>query len=437
MGVAYTLSPSTVLALALLSVVIAWAGAGLSPRQRRWFLSIVVAAVTVRLAVIAVLFLTADPALPFATLFGDEQFFKNRTVWMRNVGLGLPMSPADVIYAFEDVGLSSYLYVLAFLQAIIGTVPYGIHVLNAALYVTGVVVVYRLVRPVYGGVAALAGMTLLLFFPSLFVWSISALKEPSYTFVAVIELLCALYVVRGRLWWHRALAVAGVIAAAIALDSLRRGGLAVAAAGTVAGLAVGVAASRPRVAFAAIVAAPVVVAAFWLTPPIHDRVLQVVRRSAVYHGGHIGSAGYSYKILDGRYYWDGRLLYAMPPREAGAFVVRSVISYVTEPVPWRSESRVMRAYLPEQMLWYVVLAFVPFGLVAGMRRDPVLTSLLAAHACAIVVMVALTSGNIGTLIRHRGLVLPYVAWLAALGLCHVVTRLTPAPSPGGDPHAHR
>ena len=191
--------------------------------------------------------------------------------------------------------------------------------------------------------------------------------------------------------------------------------------------------------FAAIVAAPVVVVALWLTPPIHDRVLQVVRRSAVYHVGHITSDGYSYKILDPLYYTDGRLLYAMQDREAAAYVVRSAISYATEPVPWRSESRAMQAYLPEQMLWYVVLAFVPFGLLAGMRRDPVLTSLLAAHACAIVMMVALTSGNIGTLIRHRGLVLPYLAWLAAFGLCHVVTRFTPASaaSQGRDPHAHR
>jgi hypothetical protein len=436
-GLAYTLSPSTVLALAALSVVIAWAATGLSPRQRRWFLSIVIVGLAVRLTVIALLFLTADPAIPFATLFGDEQFFKNRTVWMRNVGLGLPMSPADIIYAFEDVGVSSYLYVLAFLQALVGTVPYGIHVLNAAAYVIGVVLVYRLVRPVYGGVAALAGLALLLFFPSLFVWSISALKEPSYTLVAVIELLCALYVVRGRLWWHRAAAVAGVIAAAFALDSLRRGGLAVASVGAVTGLAVGLAATRPRVALAGILAIPAVVLALLFVPPVHDRMMQVVRRAAVYHGGHITSEGYSYKILEGRYYWDGRLLYAMPPREAGAFVVRSVISYVTEPVPWRSESRAMRAYLPEQMLWYVVLAFVPFGFVAGMRREPVLTSLIAAHAAAIVMMVALTSGNIGTLIRHRGLVLPYVAWLAALGLCHVVTRFTPAPSQGRDPHAHR
>ena len=32
----------------------------------------------------------------------------------------------------------------------------------------------------------------------------------------------------------------------------------------------------------------------------------------------------------------------------------------------------------------------------------------------------MTSGNIGTLIRHRGLVMPYLVWLAGLGLYELV-----------------
>jgi len=75
----------------------------------------------------------------------------------------------------------------------------------------------------------------------------------------------------------------------------------------------------------------------------------------------------------------------------------------------------------------VLLAFVPFGLVLGFRRDPLLTGLLASHAGALMMMVALTSGNIGTLVRHRGLALPYLAWLSGLGLYHVVSYLTAAP----------
>jgi hypothetical protein len=48
------------------------------------------------------------------------------------------------------------------------------------------------------------------------------------------------------------------------------------------------------------------------------------------------------------------------------------------------------------------------------------TSTLLAHAAAVAMMVALTSGNVGTLIRHRGLVLPYLVWLSVLGLVVVI-----------------
>lgn len=426
LGAAYTLSPMTVLCLPLLIVLAVWTGRGLSESERRWFVSLIAAAVLLRLAAVAVLFLTADSGQPFATLFGDEQFFKNRSLWMRNIGLGVGVSRADIIYAYDEVGQSSYLYLLAYLQALLGDLPYGIHVLNATVYLAGVLLVYRYVRPVFGKVAALAGLSLLLFFPSLFVWSISALKEPIYTLVAVGELLCCLWLVRGRRWWHRAAAAAGLVMAIFALESLRRGGMLVGLAGAVGGLTLGLLAGRPRLAWAALAASPVLAAAVLVLPPFQEGLLGTVRTAAVYHGGHIMSEGYSYKIIDSRYYHDRNLLQEMQAREAGQFVVRSVVSYVTEPAPWRAESTGLRAYLPEQMLWYVLLAFVPFGLVAGFRLDPLLTGVLASHAGALIMLVALTSGNIGTLIRHRGLALPYLAWLAGLGFCRVVNYLISA-----------
>ena len=62
-----------------------------------------------------------------------------------------------------------------------------------------------------------------------------------------------------------------------------------------------------------------------------------------------------------------------------------------------------------------MVVLLPFGVMAGLRRDVLVTSMLLAHAAAAIVIVALTSGNIGTLIRHRSLVLPYLVWLSVLG----------------------
>src|SRR4029453_11082915 len=123
--------------------------------------------VLIRLLAIALLFYTADPSRPFASFFGDEELYKFRTMWLRNVGQGIRMSPADVIYSYDDVGHTSYMYVLAYVQAFVGDAPYGLHVLNMVLYLCGILGLYRFVRASYGGAVAMGGLILLLFLPSL------------------------------------------------------------------------------------------------------------------------------------------------------------------------------------------------------------------------------------------------------------------------------
>ena len=438
LGLAYSLSPAVVICLPIVIAISVWAGRDLTAGERRVFISMIAVAIVARLLMIAALFLSSDGRMPFETFFGDELFFKNRSLWTRNIGLGLPMSPADVIYAYDDVGTTSYLYGLALVQALIGKVPYGIHVINSACYLAGALVLVRFVRPVFGGVAALAGLAVMLFTPSLFMWSISALKEPSYTLTAAIELVCAVQMarspsLRGRVFW-----LLGVIAAAVALESLRRGGSMVALAGVAGGLFFGYVVPRPKALLAAVVLLPVIAIGLLRVPPIQERALNAVRSWAMYHAGHVGSAGYSYQILDPRYYFIGQRLHDMPGDEAVEYVLRSYVSYVTEPVPWRIESRATLAYLPEQMFWYLLLALAPIGIAAGVRRDAMFTMLLVAHAFGAATVVAMTSGNIGTLIRHRGLVMPYLVWLAGLGLYELVRIAvkTPTVSVTGDLHAH-
>ena len=163
-----------------------------------------------------------------------------------------------------------------------------------------------------------------------------------------------------------------------------------------------------------------------------------MRTGALYHSGHVGSPGYSYHALSGDYYIDGPRIFTMPARDAMQFVVRSLVAYVTEPVPWRIESAALLAYLPEQMTWYGFLVLAVAGLKLGLKIDPMATMVLAAHAAAAAVIVAVSGGNIGTLIRHRGLVMPYLAWLVGLGLYQVVGAVTrpSAAAPVGGLHAH-
>ena len=137
-GVAYTLSPLTVLSLGVLLAATIAAGRGLSEAERRWFWCLMAGAVSVRVAAIALLFYFADPTHPFASFFGDEELYKFRSVWLRNLGQAIPISPADVIYSDDPVGRTGYMYVLALVQAIVGDAPYGLHMMSMTLYLCGV-----------------------------------------------------------------------------------------------------------------------------------------------------------------------------------------------------------------------------------------------------------------------------------------------------------
>jgi hypothetical protein len=428
LGLFYTLSPLTVLMVPVLVLLVRWAGRDLSDRERRWLQTMLAAGVILRLLAVAGLFLTASDAHPFATFFGDEEMFKFRSIWLRNIGLGVPISAADFIYAVEETGKSYYLFILAYVQALVGDAPYGIHVLNMTLYLAAALLLYRTVRAGYGSLAAFGGLTVLLWLPSLFIWSISALKEPLYTFLAAVELLCALHIVRSRGWAGRVLSLLGVIVVAVLLERLRKGGILVAGIGTAVGLASGLIATRRSLLVPALVAVPLAAAGALMVPAVQDRALSILRDSAIYHVGHVLTPGFSYKTLESWYYINPAEIRDMGWGDAITYVFRSLIGFVVQPLPWTIESRSLLAYLPEHVLWLVMVAMAPVGFVAGLRRDPLLTCTLAAHGLVIVLMVALTSGNVGTLVRHRGLALPYFVWMSALGACEMLRLVARRPA---------
>jgi hypothetical protein len=310
-GFAYTMSPLTIIAIGLLLPLWKYGIADLDERERRWFTAIFVVAIITRLAIIGGLFLSADSSIPYANFFGDEEFFKRRTTWLLNLGMGTPISPADYFYAFDETGKTSYLFVLTYVQALVGLAPYGVHVLNALLYVAAAVILFRLVRPSFGSLATLGGLMILLFLPSLFIWSISALKEPLYFFVVSLNLLAAAAVLRSERWWQRALAVLAVAVGGYLLQSIREGGLAIAGVGLVGGAVLSFLATRRRLLTVVVIAVPLVAAIALTRPGVQARAWSVVNEAAYKHWGHVHTPGWTYKILDDRLYPDRDLIPTM------------------------------------------------------------------------------------------------------------------------------
>jgi hypothetical protein len=101
--------------------------------------------------------------------------------------------------------------------------------------------------------------------------------------------------------------------------------------------------------------------------------------------------------------------------QAARFMIRATRSFLFTPWPWEIASRSELAFLPEHMFWLLIVLLAPIGAVAGWRRDPLITSLLIGFVLPTAAALAITNGNVGTLLRLRGLVSPYLIWIAVVG----------------------
>ena len=422
-GIVYTLSPLTVwFAIGIVPIVFL-AGRGMDPGERRFVIGLLIVAVALRVIAVAGLFASTDHStVPFGSFFGDEEYFIKRGLWLRTLALGIPLQSLDLESAFQSYNASNHLYLLALIQMLVGPAPYGLHLLGILFYVLSAVLLFRLVRSTYGRMPAIVGLAALLLIPSLFAWSVSVLKEPLFVLISATILVLAARLARAASFTRRLLMLAAAVALALILDTIRQGGAALSAVGVLGGLLIGFLAIRPRLMLAVLVLTPILVGAALSRPQVQLRAYTAIQTAARQHWGHVVvSPGYAYRLLDDRFYPDLNEVSDLRLGETLRFVVRAAVAYVAEPLPWKTQSRVALAYLPEQIVWYLIALLVPIGLPFAFRRDPIVTGLLVAHALAIGAAVALNGGNVGTLVRHRGLVLPYLVWLSAVGACQLLS----------------
>jgi hypothetical protein len=422
-GAVYVLSPLTVWFAVAMWALHRYATSGLDADERRWITALLTVAVIMRVAAVAGLFVLTDHSkVPFGTFFGDEAAYIRRSMWLGNVALRVPTHAADFIYAFDDSGWTSHLYVLAFLQVLVGPSPYGVLLVGIAMYLTGAVVLYRTIRPSFGRTPALGGFAFLLFLPSLFAWSISALKEPLYFLFTACSVACAFEAVRNTRWAIKIVSLVAVVLLVAALQTIRDQGGVLTGGGIVVGFVLGWIVSRPRVLIALVVAVPIATGAWLSRPKNQVAAFLTLQKAARQHWGHVETMGWVYLLLDPRFYNDISTISDMQFRDSARYVVRAFERYVTVPWPWEVQSKVALLEIPEQVVWYVLVLLLPAGIIASCRRDPMLTGLLFGTALVSIVAIALTSGNVGTLVRHRSLAMPYLVFLSAAGLCELLSR---------------
>jgi hypothetical protein len=423
-GLAYTLSPLLVISLFVVAVMLRAIASTGNPLERRWLVAMVAAAVALRFAAIAGLFLSTDhDVTPFGTFFGDEDYFIKRSIWLRNAALGIPISPADMRYAFDPLIATGYVWILAALQILVGPSPYGVHLLGIVIYVGSTVLLYRAVRSAFGVPAGLIGLGILLFLPSLFIWSLSALKDPLFLALVAVVLALAIVVARPGGGPLRIAAAAAMVGLVLVAESIRNGGLVLLVGGLLGGPVIATVWRRPRVAGLALAAVIATAPIAFANAEVRDRIVVAMHRAAEAHWWHVNATGNSYMLLDDSFYAKRVTIPSLSIGDSVRYIANAVVSYVVVPLPRHVQSRMAGAFVPEQIAWLAIVALSAIGVAAGMKRGAAVTSLLLASTLSFALPVALTSGNVGTLVRHRSVALIALAWLAGLGVVSSVAWL--------------
>jgi hypothetical protein len=426
-GALYTLSPLTAWCVALTTVVLAAAGRGLPAADRRALRAVLIIALIARVVAVGALFVLNTPLhddQSVSMLSGDEAYDLSRALRTRDVVTGSPVGQYDYFVAGDEYGRTSYITLLTGIQVLFGPTPYSMRFLNTLLFLIAAILLFRMTHAAFGRLPAFCGLIALLFLPTLFVWSISLMKEPLYLFGSTLVLTG---VVNALTRYRVSSVVAAAIGVAIVSD-LRPGAIVLALGGIGCGLALLAFFSLPRrFRIAAAVVAVLAVAAAGSTTFAQQRVTTALETTAKTHAGHVFTVGHSYKLLDDEFYVNpasaASSTLTFTPAEAARYLVRSAASFIAVPLPWQLASIRELAYLPEQMFWYVMIALLPPGIVAGWRRSRVATAMLAGFVLPTAAALALTNGNVGTLLRLRGIVIPYLLWLSAAGFCACLQRL--------------
>jgi hypothetical protein len=281
----------------------------------------------------------------------------------------------------------------------------------------------------FGSAPAVLSLAVVLFLPSLFFWSVSALRESIHFLLVTVVMVGGLQATTaGERWGRRLVWGALAIGAVLALRDLRAGSMLIVGGALAVGLIVGWLASRPRMLVAACVLAVLAAGVAISRPQVQQQLFATVRANAMNHQGHVWTPGLHYKLLEPEFYVErtDNVMDAMTRLDAVRYVVRALVAAAVVPLPWHAQSSLTRAYIPEHVIWLFLAAIFPLGVWIGWRVHPTATAVLTVYIVLISVGVALRSGNVGTLVRHRGLVLPFVMCVAAIAICHWLARKGPA-----------
>lgn len=358
-----------------------------------------------------------DYSTPY--IIGDSAYYTLRAIFTSMYWLGKPIAPLiwEKVIA-PSYGLNGFIYILASYFSIFGYSPVSASFINCFLGSLIAIVVYSIVKNIFNESPARLAAVLTVFFPSMFLWSITNLKETTV-------ILCGCLLLWSLVMFQKTKRARYLIITAFSIwaQSWIRYGYRDEFLFITIGvvllylfyLSVSNLSLRKRTIIFFMV---FTVAGFGLFAK-KDKVAQamgtIVQKAYIHHRGTVNTGGICYKLLPDEYYTDFKHL------NFGGFVKmfgKGWFHIIFEPLPWNIKSKGLLFGFIQMTLWYSLIPFAVLGMAISLRYRLRGSIILGIYFLLMTSALAVTGGNIGTSFRLRDVNTPIVLIFSSVGLLH-------------------
>lgn len=367
-----------------------------------------------------------DCVISYATpdLFDDSAYYTLRALYTSLYWKGVPLGmwTLEHVVANREYGFSGFVWLPATFFTLFGFSPVSSRFINCFLGIITALLVYFTVKNTFGGRTARLAAILTAFFPSLFIWSITNLKDTSFIF-AFYLMLWAIVKMRSS----RSIFYAFIIFIAIWFQSFVRffkfkeylylNILII----TLYFLPFLISFLRGRLKNI-VIAMMVVSCVFFIVQKresIGYKFNSMANEAFEWHKGVIAGGGSNYKLLPDR---------ILQRNEIGRMdflrmYFSGVFHAMFEPVPSRINKPVLVLAALQMCLWYILIILAAAGLFFSLRQSMATSLMLFAYFFVMLSISAVTGGNIGTIFRMRDIITPIILIFASLAFIRIKDKI--------------
>ena len=402
--------------------------------ERSFILYIFYSALFLRLALIIVTHILSSyygfgpksptfPGMEGGAIIGDDIGIHARAWALANMvkGAQLPEKQTRVLLNFGEYGWSLHVYILGIFYYLLGVVPILGKCINALFGVLTGILVYFISKELFGIKTAKLACILTLFYPTLFLWSISNLKDTLLIFILTFVVFCYIAFTKlRRAGYLLLLSLSFFLLAFYRLD----------AALILISIIIFFFVISIKWDYKRIVVAGIIGFFFLISGNIYNYCPSRIKNKIILNNlisnqkGHVGSGNSGYKIYPERFY-EGNYKNAYPINiaEFTISLAKGFLSLFFRPFPWEIHNIYMVFYYPVSIIHIILLFFFVFGSLISLRYHMKQVNFLLLLSLIMLLSLSLSEGNVGTMIRHRDMVTPIYIIFSSFGIVQLLSRL--------------